>query len=117
MLSRITTAGADVFALLAFANLLHEDLGRAQPEQKAAIASGILHHARFHGDLHRMTRVGRDDAPADDDRLGLGGDHRGHRGGGTRLHPVFAPPGISFGQPENIETGAIAGLRHAHRLL
>ena len=29
---------------------------------------------------------------------------------------VLAPPGIGFGKPEDVEAGALAGLRHAHRL-
>ena len=49
--------------------------------------------------------------------LRLRGDDRGHGGGGARFHAVLAPPGIGFGQPEDVEAGAVAGLRHAHRLL
>ena len=69
MLSRITVAGP-TFLPFAFADFLHEDLRRAEAEQEA-IAGDILHDARFHRDLHRMARVGRDDAPADLNASGL----------------------------------------------
>src|SRR5919204_3894396 len=41
-------------ALFAFADFLHENLGRAKTEKEASIAGGLLHDPRFHGNLNRM---------------------------------------------------------------
>jgi len=34
-----------------------------------------------------------------------------------RLHGVLSPPGIGFGEPEGVEAGSVAGLRHANGFL
>src|SRR5580692_440667 len=54
--------GRSNFLALAFTNLFHENLGGSQAQQETT-ASQILHHTRFHSNLHRMTRVRRNDAP------------------------------------------------------
>src|SRR4051812_20429542 len=64
-----------------------------------------------------MARVWRDDAPADGDVFGFARDDGRHRGGRARFHSVLAPPWIRFGEPEDVEAGLVAGLRHPHRLL
>ena len=107
------------FLAFAFANLFHEDLGRSQTKQKA-IASQILHHPRFHRDLYRMTRVGRNDAPPQLNASSLGRDDGQNRGRGARLKRMLPPPGISLRNPEGVEPRVFTGLRHgngfAHRL-
>ncbi len=106
------------FLALAFADLFHEDLGSSQAKQKA-VAREILHHPRFHRDLHWMSRVGRNDAPPQLDSPRFGRDDCQYRSRGARLERMLAPPGIRLRDPESIEPRVFAGLRHgngfAHR--
>jgi len=112
MLSR-----SDVPALLAFANFLHKDLRCAETEKKASLTGSFLEDARLHGNLHRMTGVGRNDAPGDDDSFCFARNDGRRGGGGTRLHRVLAPPGVSLCQPEDVEAGSVTRLRHMHGLV
>src|SRR5215469_1911387 len=64
-----------------------------------------------------MPCVRRNNAPADGNSLGFARDDCSCGGGRSRLHRVFPPPGICFGYPKNVETGSVASLRHAHRLV
>ena len=63
----------DLFAFT-FADLFHENLGRAEAEQKA-FSGEILHDAGFHRDLHGMASVRRNDSPAQLNAAGLGRHH------------------------------------------
>src|SRR5580693_7893936 len=63
------------FLAFPLADLLHENLGSAQTQQES-IAGEILHDAGFHRNLHRVTRVGRDDAPSQLNPPGLCRNYR-----------------------------------------
>ena len=109
--------GADFPALFAFADFFHENLRRAETKEEPAFSGGLLENAGFHGNLHGMTCVGRNDAPADGDSFCFPRDDGGGSGTGARFHGVLAPPGIRFGQPEDLEAGGVASLRHVHCLV
>src|SRR5258708_36708349 len=109
---------ADLFAFT-LADFFHEYFGSSKPEEKA-VARKVLHYARFHSHLNRMSRVRRNDAPAKLNAPRLRGDDGENRRRRARLKAVLAPPGIGFRDPERIEAGIFAGFRHrsgfAHRL-
>src|SRR5438874_1617811 len=64
-----------------------------------------------------MTRVRRNDAPADGHSLGFACDDRSRRRGRARLQRMLAPPGVRFRQPKDVEARSFASLRHLHRLV
>src|SRR5207245_818998 len=66
-----------LFSLFALADLFHENLRSAQPEEKTVFTRSFLKDASLHGDLHGVTRVRRNDAPADGDFLGFASDDGG----------------------------------------
>jgi hypothetical protein len=96
-----------------FANFFHKDFRSAKPE-KEAVCGKILHDARFHGDLIRVTRVRRNNSPAQLNFFRLRGDDRQDGSRGARFEPVLAPPWISFSDPEAIETSVFARFRHGN---
>src|SRR5580704_14162512 len=99
------------FLAFAFTDLFHENLGSSQTKQKA-VPSEILHHSRFHRDLHGMARVRRNDAPPQLNAASRDRNDCQNGSRGARLEPVLSPPGISFRDPESIEPRVFAGLRH-----
>src|SRR6266404_6664624 len=64
-----------------------------------------------------MPRVRRNNSPADSDLFCFTRNNRSDGGGRARLHGVLAPPRVSFGEPEGVESRSVAGLRHANRFL
>src|SRR5713226_10595104 len=83
------------FLAFSLTNLFHEDLRRAQAQQKT-VSGQILHHARFHRNLHWMTRVRRDDPPSELDAARLRGNYRQDCRRRACLKRMLAPPGICF---------------------
>src|ERR1700693_4835499 len=54
--------GTDLFSLSALADFFHENLRSAKAEEKTVFTGRFLKDASFHGDLHGMTRIRRNDA-------------------------------------------------------
>src|SRR5208282_666852 len=96
------------------AGFLHENLRRPESQQETSRAGRLLQNARFHSDLDGVARVWRNDPPADGNPPRLPRDDGGDRRGRASFHSMLSPPGIGFGEPERIESGAFAGLGHAH---
>src|SRR3990172_4014747 len=93
------------------AGVAHEDLRGAKAEIEATWTGRLLSYARLHRDLHRVSRVGRDDPPADREPLRLSCDERGDRGRGACLHGMLAPPRIGLGKPDRVESPAVERAR------
>src|SRR5262249_17915938 len=106
---------ADLFAFT-FADFLHENLRSAEAKQKS-VTREVLHDSRFHGYLHGMARVRRNDAPAELNAPRLSGDHGQYRGRRTRFKTVFAPPRIRFRNPKSAEARFFTSLGHGHGLV
>src|SRR5208337_2357444 len=103
-------SGTD-FLTFPLADFFHEDLRRAET-QKESVTSEILHDARFHRDFDGMSRVGRNNPPAELNALGLAGDDGENCGRGAGLKGMLTPPRVRFGDPEGVEACVLAGLGH-----
>src|SRR5947207_4644871 len=108
--------GPDLFALLTFTDLFHEDLRGAETQKKTSFAGNVLQYACFHCDLNWMTRIWRNDSPPNGYSRRLACNHCAHRSRRTSFHRMFAPPRVCFGEPEGIKASRIARLSHGEGL-
>src|SRR5213594_3767164 len=108
--------GPDLFALLAFTDLFHEDLRRAETQKKTSFAGNVLQYACFHCDLNGMTRIWGNDSPPNGYSRRLACNHCRHRSRRASFHRMLAPPGVCFGEPEGIKASRIARSSHGEGL-
>src|ERR1019366_9496610 len=101
------------FLAFSLADFFHEDLRRAEAQQET-VTGKILHDARYHRNFDGMTRIRRNNSPAELNALRLAGDDGENCSRGAGFKRMFAPPGVSFGDPEGVETRILTGIGHGH---